>query len=96
MPYFSVEMAWRLSGRGGVTQVHPVNQTASTGKKWKKRSYPSTIRRNVYLQSLLNNEDIKCRISPGGRGLSEALGRFKKVRPARPQPFLGAERTGYT
>ncbi len=55
---------------------------------------------------MLNNEDIKGQISPCGRGLSEAWGRFKKVDPARPQLWLmasqrahlmvRAERTGYT
>ncbi len=45
---------------------------------------------------VLNNEDSKGQIFPGGGWLPEASGLFKKVRPARPQPVLRAERTGYT
>ncbi|GJL70511.1 MAG: hypothetical protein NPIRA06_31460 [Nitrospirales bacterium] len=42
---------------------------------------------------VLNNKDFQGQICPGLDYTSEAPGRFKKVRPARPQPFLRAERT---
>ena len=47
-------------------------------------------------KGLLNNDDINGQISFLRRDMSEASGLFKKVRPARPQPFLRAERTGTT
>ncbi len=47
-------------------------------------------------KGVLNNDDIKSHISPGSPWRSTASGRFKKIRPARPQPCLRAERTGMT
>ncbi len=44
-------------------------------------------------QGVLNNKDVQGQIGPGLGYSSKAPGRFKKVRPARPQPFLCAERT---
>ena len=45
----------------------------------------------IVIQRVANHEDIKGHISPGSYSLSVASGLFKKVRPARPQPFLRAE-----
>ncbi len=41
---------------------------------------------------VLNNKDFQGQICPGLDYSSKAPGRFKKVCPARPQPFLRAER----
>ena len=48
------------------------------------------------LRGVLNNEDIKGHILSGSLWGLTASGLFKKARPARPQPFLRAERTGTT
>ena len=45
---------------------------------------------------VLNNKNFQGQICPGLVYSSKAPGRFKKVRPARPQPFLLAERTRRT
>ena len=42
---------------------------------------------------VLNNKNFQGQICPGLDYSSKAPGRFKKVRPERPQPFLRAERT---
>ncbi len=42
---------------------------------------------------VLNNKDVQGQICAGGDSSSKAPGRFKKVCPARPQPFVRAERT---
>jgi len=45
---------------------------------------------------MLNNNIFQGHIGPQAGWISEASGRFKKVRPARPQPVLRAERTSST
>ena len=45
---------------------------------------------------LLNSNDINDQILSQQRIMSAASGLLKKVRPARPQPFLRAERPGMT
>jgi hypothetical protein len=42
---------------------------------------------------VLNNNEVQGQTCPGLDDSSKAPGRSKKVRPARPQPFLRAERT---
>ena len=48
------------------------------------------------IRGVLNNKDFQGKICPGLDFSSTAPGRFKKVCPARPQPFLRAERTRRT
>ncbi len=45
---------------------------------------------------VLNKDNFQGHIDPQARCISEASGRFKKFRPARPQSFLRAERTSST
>ena len=47
-------------------------------------------------KGVLNDDNIKGPKFPGTRWMSVASGLFKKVRPARPQPILSAERTRST
>ena len=54
------------------------------------------INQRIMLRGVLNNEDIKGHILSGSLWGLTASGLFKKARPARPQPFLRAERTGTT
>ena len=50
----------------------------------------------LVLLGVLNDNNFQGHIDPQARCISEAAGRFKKVRPARPQSFLRAERTSST
>jgi hypothetical protein len=50
----------------------------------------------LVLLGVLNDNNFQGHIDPQARCISEASGRFKKVRPARPQSFLRAERTSST
>ncbi len=50
----------------------------------------------VLLGVLNNKKNFQGHIDQQARCISEASGRFKKVRPARPQSFLRAERTSST
>ncbi|WP_447965300.1 hypothetical protein [Nitrospira sp. Ecomares 2.1] len=45
---------------------------------------------------VLDNNSYQGHIDPQARCILEALGQFKKVRPARPQSFLRAERNSST
>ena len=56
--------------------------------------YASFIERSTL--GVLNNKDFQGQICPGLDHSSKPPGRFKKVRPARPQPLVRAERTRST